>query len=627
VEEKALIADSTRWLSKSDFLVARSCPGKLYFKKHAFPSVVEQDDYMEMLADGGFMIEKMAQLCYPEGIEANGTNEEALKETEEQLKRDSVTLFQPAVFSKGKFIRVDILRKNGVKLELIEVKSKSFDSAKFDEYGRDATRYFEKKEWSEYIEDVAFQKYVLQERLPKAQIEAYLLLPDKAKKAAVEGMIGWFKLFKSDSWRPRVDFTGDPNAVRESNFLTLVGIDEIVDRTISLILDDIALYTSAVTSEKRLKAVVSIKCRDCEYNDVDAEHPKSGFALCWGNRAESSPHILTLGQLGNINKSKDCINKLIAEGKSGVYDVPESLVRDKYNNRPYYQVAKKDEFLLPEFGEVLDQIEYPLHFVDFETSMMAMPYHAGMRPYQRVLFQWSCHTIEKPGATPTHAEWINTKDVCPNVEFGQSLNRCLGEQGSILTWSGYENTQLRYLLDFIDENGIDNPRLLRWLQATVSTKEHDPGRIVDLNKVALKCYFHPLMGARTSIKVTLPAVLSSATSERIKNLLRAEGLFQLDESGVIQDPYSLLPPFEIYGQSETVHDGTGAMRAYQEMLYGDVSSDQAARREYEKALLRYCKVDTLAMVLIWEHWLYLHNIDPKPERTPSHTLAPPNHDR
>ena len=111
VEETALLADPSKWLSKSDFLVARSCPGKLYFKKHAFPSVVDEDDYMEMLADGGFMIEKMAQLCYPEGIEIGGTNEEALKETEEQLKRESVTLFQPAVFSNGKFIRIDILKK------------------------------------------------------------------------------------------------------------------------------------------------------------------------------------------------------------------------------------------------------------------------------------------------------------------------------------------------------------------------------------------------------------------------------------------------------------------------------------------------------------------------------------
>jgi hypothetical protein len=115
------------------------------------------------------------------------------------------------------------------------------------------------------------------------------------------------------------------------------------------------------------------------------------------------------------------------------------------------------------------------------------------------------------------------------------------------------------------------------------------------------------MRARTSIKVTLPAVLSSAESERIKDLLRSEGLLQQDESGRIKDPYSLSPPVKIYGLSENVRNGTGAMRAYQEMLYGDISSDQAARREYEKALLRYCWTDTPAMVVIWEHWLYLRD--------------------
>ena len=236
------------------------------------------------------------------------TNEDALKETEEQLKRDSVTLFQPAVFSKGKFVRIDILRKDGSKFELIEVKSKSFDPAKLNECGGDSTKYFEKAEWSEYVEDVAFQKHVLQERLPKAQIESYLLLPDKSKKTAIEGMIGWFKLLKdagdTGSWRPRVEFTGDGELVCKNSFLTLVGVDEIVDRTIPLILEDVDLYASSVMSEERLKAAVSIKCRDCEYKDTDEEHPKSGFAVCWGNRAEASPHILTLGQLGNINRTR-----------------------------------------------------------------------------------------------------------------------------------------------------------------------------------------------------------------------------------------------------------------------------------------------------------------------------------
>ena len=48
----------------------------------------------------------------------------------------------------------------------------------------------------------------------------------------------------------------------------------------------------------------------------------------------------------------------------------------------------------------LKRWEYPLHFIDFETTISALPFHKGMRPYEAVAFQWSCHTIKKPGSEP-----------------------------------------------------------------------------------------------------------------------------------------------------------------------------------------------------------------------------------
>ena len=52
-----------------------------------------------------------------------------------------------------------------------------------------------------------------------------------------------------------------------------------------------------------------------------------------------------------------------------------------------------------------------------------------------------------------------------------------------------------------------------------------------------------------------------------------------------------------------VADGTGAMQAYTAMLYGAERGDPVIRAAWEALLLRYCKLDTLAMVLIWDHWL------------------------
>ena len=53
-----------------------------------------------------------------------------------------------------------------------------------------------------------------------------------------------------------------------------------------------------------------------------------------------------------------------------------------------------------------------------------------------------------------------------------------------------------------------------------------------------------------------------------------------------------------------VRDGTGAMRAYQDMLYGLRRTDERYRAAFKDTLLQYCKLDTLAMVMVWVHWSY-----------------------
>ena len=278
-----------------------------------------------------------------------------------------------------------------------------------------------------------------------------------------------------------------------------------------------------------------------------------------------------------------------------------------YNGRPLYQITKEEEFLLPEFKSAIRDIKYPLYFVDFETSQMAIPYHANMRPYEKVLFQWSCHIIRKPGAELEHYEWINTEEFYPNIEFAKSLKNLIGYEGTVLTWSPYENTQLKNLIKTLEETQLDEPELLRWLQHIAMLEKDAPTMILDMNQLALKYYFHPLMGGRTSIKVTLPAVLQSTESTKIRNWLAAENLLGKTENNSLINPYDLLPKLEIMEKAESVKDGSGAMRAYQDMLYGAYYDNIEVKKLYKNALLKYCKLDTLAMVIIWEHWMNIIN--------------------
>jgi len=70
----------------------------------------------------------------------------------------------------------------------------------------------------------------------------------------------------------------------------------------------------------------------------------------------------------------------------------------------------------------------------------------------------------------------------------------------------------------------------------------------------------------------------------------------------IINPYQLLPGLDIYDEAETIKDGTGAMQAYEDIMWGLRKGNLDDLEKYRKALLRYCKLDTLAMVIIWVHW-------------------------
>lgn len=173
-------------------------------------------------------------------------------------------------------------------------------------------------------------------------------------------------------------------------------------------------------------------------------------------------------------------------------------------------------------------------------------------------------------------------------------------------WATHENTTLRTIYNQYSKYRYNNSTLKKWLETVVKMDKDDSGSFIDLNQFTLDHYFHPQMQGKTSIKWTLPAVLSEYNSKRIANWLQkfetGLTLYKKNEQSKLINPYKILPPIEIYEQAETVEDGTGAMRAYEDLMFGLNKGDTTIVEKYRQALLRYCKLDTLAMVIIWEHW-------------------------
>ncbi len=612
-------------LSNSNFIIAQTCATKLYYATNKYPKNTDTNEYMAMLAEGGYMVSKLAQLLYPEGIEVKTENGSsyAVKETEELLSsHENITLFDAGISINNKMIRIDILRKIGNTLEIIEVKSKSIDS-RIDPKKNKVKKSLKNNEYKEYLQDVAFQKLVVQEKYPLSNVSAFMLMPDKIFLSPLDNILTWFKLVKTvpkpdtTFQKIEVEFIGNDQNLKdlrnkENQLLALIPVDEIIENWLPNLKAKAESYIESIISNTKIHSPPISKCRHCEFK-VEANVEKNGFLECWGELAlRENPFILDLVKLGNVNQRDNIINYFIAQGKKEVEEGPIDEITKSYEiySSTYNPLIKKQEFLLEELLEEIQNsnVKYPLHFIDFETSQMALPYHKNMRCSEKVIFQWSCHTIEAPNAKPKHYEWINMDSLYPNLDFANQLRNCIGNEGSVMIWSEYQINQLQSIFTSMLEIQDFDLTLRKWLEGLIIQDQNDSfNRMIDMHDWANELYFQNKRGDYKSIKLVLPAVLKSNKSFQVQELLNDVGLFKKDSEGNTINPYDVLPEvaIEFDGQKIKVKDRSGAMRAYQDMVYGLNRDNNEVKNKYKQVLLDYCRLDTLAMVIIWEHWMQL----------------------
>lgn len=627
------------YLTKSDLKTARSCSTKLYYKKLGYPTVDRVDSYTRILADGNFIISKIAHLLYPEGIyiSANLNSDESIanaaQETISYLQQENVVLFEPVLYSDYKLARADILVKQGDRIEIIEIRAKGFDSsahADLIKY-RNLSLFRNKRtgkvggEWKHIIEDVAYQVGILQEMVAqsltdfKPEISAYLLVPDRNKSTAIDHLASYFQIRRLSTHRNSfskfngiaVDFTGDIQEIYNDQFLTKVSIETEVSELIDATIASAHKYIDyLINKSPEIFAPISKSCKGCEYRASDRD-PRDGFKECWGDLADVENHILELYQMGRIGGNETpLVNEMIQQKKVSMFDVPLEELNDyTYSYRQLIQIEytqKNKEWISEHLPQILNQIEYPIHFIDFETSRMAIPHRAGMQPYEQVAFQWSCHTIHEPDAAPIQTEWLDLDNVFPNFQFAESLMECLGDRGTILTWATHENSVLRDIYYQMQAYDYQNPQLQTWLANTVKLGNKGKSHLVDMNALTLKHYFHPLMKGRTSLKCVLPAIWK--TNSYLHEIPYFQEYYR-ELDGEVLSPYEVLPQLKIGDRIQVVNEGAGAMLAYQDLMYGELrdasledQDKQAVRSQWKELLYQYCRLDTMAMVIIWKHW-------------------------
>lgn len=636
------------YLTKTDFKNAFECSTKLYYRKNSYPTTLEENDYMKFLSDSGFMIEFIAKAQFPGGHDLTQEihPQLAFDRTKELLLADeNAVLFEAAALAGKYYARIDILRREGKTLHLIEVKSSSIDDSKEGE-----ERFLSEKgeimtDWKPYLVDVAYQRHVLSLAFPGFKVKPWLWVVNKGQPVRESETRGLFHIKRSaagSKGRPEIHYMGNRHDLQGTQLLarcevaqeTNLLMKQVIHRAEALasMLDDKGHIQQPTASISELYKV----CRKCEYRFPEGKQKEpNGFAECWGDLASASPHILNLYEVTRIGGKniEDPVPVLLSQRKASLLDlrIDQLGIPGKRFDRRLIQwkhsTSIGNEYLPDTLRRELNGYAktpgYPFHFVDFEACDVVLPHHARLRPYERVAFQWSCHTLHESGEL-THREWLNTKCAFPNFTFARKLRETIGETGTLFVWSDYEKTTLNMIFRQIGawiQTNLDQAlkasgfkkieelqELAAWLDhllgpTDANQKRPNPPRIRDLYKLALLHYFHPSMRGSTSIKAVLPAVWQ--TSESVRTHPWFKKYQKADSGDFVKDPYQALPALPLGGDDagleDVVREGTGAIRVYQELMFLD-GIDDPFRENRETLLKQYCELDTAAMVMIWAHW-------------------------
>ena len=279
-------------------------------------------------------------------------------------------------------------------------------------------------------------------------------------------------------------------------------------------------------------------CRDCDL-----------FGYC--SRDLPSPNVFDLYRLTKKKMIEYCRQGLVSFEdleKAGI------KLNDKQLRQIDFQLRDRGVFAEQEkLREFLSSLSYPLYFLDFETMAPVIPLFAGTRPYQVIPFQYSLHYIEQEGGEVKHAGFLAESGPDPRRALAEAICRDIPADACVTAF--HKSTECGILQKLAEEF----PDLAGHLKKVA-------GNVADLLvPFTSGWYYRREIGGSFSIKSILPAI--------------CPGDPELD-----------------YHELEGVHNGTEAMGIFPRIQDMEPEERERTRRN----LLAYCRLDTLAMVRVWE---------------------------
>ena len=267
-------------------------------------------------------------------------------------------------------------------------------------------------------------------------------------------------------------------------------------------------------------------------------------AYCWSHVPEYS--VFDISRLRSDKKFEMYYKNII--NFSDIEDI--SLFSESQQVQIVSELKQESIINKEAIGEFVATLNYPLYHLDFETFQQAIPEWRGISPFMQIPFQYSLH-IEQEDGLLTHKEFLAKEGVDPRYALAKRLVEDIPTDVTVLAYNmGFEKGVLRKLAGMFEEFA---PELL---------SIHD--NVKDLmTPFQKKDYYEPSMRGSYSIKYVLPALVPQMA--------------------------------QAYKELDGVQNGGDAMQTYAKLAHMKDKEEVARLRE---ALLRYCELDTLAMVRV-----------------------------
>jgi len=305
------------------------------------------------------------------------------------------------------------------------------------------------------------------------------------------------------------------------------------------------------TQDNIAKAVGVAKSKECP--SISPSNSSPGAFSDWLDIYKTLAEIEEYSIYHLCSPKVDMISQLEALGVSRISEIPDDFNLNEKQRRQVHATKNNEVFVNSQrIKEFLKTLKFPLYFLDYETLSSVVPYFDGLGPYKQLPFQYSLHVLDKPNGDAKHFEYLHTENSNPIKPLTKTLKSQIGTEGTVLVWfEGFEKSCNELM-------GKIHPEYEKFY--------HDVNaRVVDLmTPFSTGSYVHKDFFGSASIKKVLPA---------------------------------LIP--ELSYKDLDINQGAAAQRLWTDAILG-------GKREGEKEkilsdLSKYCELDTLAMVRIYQH--------------------------